>query len=221
MEMNAKRKSKKNKKITKGMPSAVMLSIAIHVALFLLAGMLVVFTVVKKEEKRFVPPKAVERPKMKLRKPKVKVKKSTKPKATTRIVTKINRASMPEIQLPEMTGMTAGLGDGIGGFEMMPDIETVSIFGSGQSIGNDLEGTLYDFKRRRDGTPPTVALGEGEFYQAVERFIKSGWKTSALAPSAGSNTAVAPNSRALTRLDVSVFAAVSIITGMIQVFEFF
>ena len=46
------------------MPGAVALSILIHAALFLLAGTLVVFTVVKKEEKRFEPPKAVERPKM-------------------------------------------------------------------------------------------------------------------------------------------------------------
>ena len=82
------------------MPSAVLLSILIHVALFLLAGMLVVFTVVKKEEKTFVPPKAVERPKMKLRKPKVRIKKSSRPKPTTRIVSKVNRANMPDIQLP-------------------------------------------------------------------------------------------------------------------------
>ncbi|RKX35139.1 MAG: hypothetical protein DRP64_19530, partial [Verrucomicrobia bacterium] len=65
-----KRLFKKNPgKLAKGMPSAVALSILIHAALFLLAGMLVVFTVVKKEEKKFTPPKAVERPKMKLRKP--------------------------------------------------------------------------------------------------------------------------------------------------------
>ena len=60
----------------------LLLSILIHVALFLLAGMLVVFTVVKKEEPVFEPPKSVERPKMKLKKPKVKVKKSSKPKST-------------------------------------------------------------------------------------------------------------------------------------------
>jgi len=61
-----KKKIKKGQEITKGMSSAVLLSILIHVGLFLLAGMLVVFTVVKKEEKKFEPPKAVERPKMKL-----------------------------------------------------------------------------------------------------------------------------------------------------------
>ena len=68
-----KRLIKKSQKVVKGMPSAVALSILIHAALFLLAGMLVVFTVVKKEEKKFEPPKAVERPKMKLKKPKVQV----------------------------------------------------------------------------------------------------------------------------------------------------
>ncbi len=161
------------------MPSAVVLSILIHAGLFLLAGMLVVFTVVKKEEKKFVPPKAVERPKMKLRKPKVKVKKSAKPKSTTRIVTKINRASMPDIQLPEMSGMGAGLDGGIGGFDMMPDFEEVSVFGSGQSIGNDFVGTFYDFKRDRDGRDVPHSLDKA--VQDIKEFIRSGWKTVELA----------------------------------------
>ena len=147
------RKNKKFGKLTKGMPSAVALSILIHVGLFLLAGMLVVFTVVKKEEPKFVPPKAVERPKMKLRKPKVKVKKTAKPKPTTRIVTKMNRASMPDIQLPEMSGMTAGLGGGVGGFDLMPDFGGPTLFGTTQSIGNDFVGTFYDIKRDRQGKP--------------------------------------------------------------------
>jgi len=163
------------------MSSAVLLSIVIHAALFLLAGMLVVFTVVKKEEKKFEPPKAVERPKMKLKKPKVKIKKTSKPKPTTRIVTKMNRASMPDIQLPEMSGMGEGLGGGIGGFDMMPDFGEVTVYGSGQTIGNDLEGTLYDFKRDRSGKPVMVYLGIGGMKRQIEKFMRSGWKPSALA----------------------------------------
>ncbi|MEN8254875.1 MAG: hypothetical protein ABFR33_05335, partial [Verrucomicrobiota bacterium] len=62
-----KRLFQKKQKLVKGMPSAVLLSIAIHAALFFLAGALVVFTVVKKKEIEFEPPKAVERPKMKLK----------------------------------------------------------------------------------------------------------------------------------------------------------
>jgi len=179
-----KRLGKKQQKITKGTPSAVLLSIVIHVALFLLAGALVVFTVVKEKEVEFEAPKAVERPKMKLKKPKVKVKKTSKPKQTTRIVTKMNRASMPDIQLPEMpemSGMAADLGGDLGGFEMMPELDEVSVFGGGQTIGNDFEGTFYDFKRRRDGRPLTVALGADKFMQEVGRFIGNGWKPSTIA----------------------------------------
>jgi len=43
-------------KINKGMPSAVVLSILIHAALFLLAGLLVVFTVQKVKEPEFEAP---------------------------------------------------------------------------------------------------------------------------------------------------------------------
>ena len=161
------------------MPSAVVLSIAIHVGLFLLAGMLVVFTVVKKEDKKFEPPKAVDRPKMKLRKPKVKVKKSSKPKATTRIVTKINRATMPDIKIPEMSGMSDGLGGGIGGFDMMPDLGETSVFGGGQSIGNDFVGQLYDLKRNRQGG--VASMDDDHSRALVDEFILGGWKESDLA----------------------------------------
>jgi len=176
-----KRLGKKQQKITKGTPSAVLLSIVIHVALFLLAGALVVFTVVKEKEVEFEAPKAVERPKMKLKKPKVKVKKTSKPKQTTRIVTKMNRASMPDIQLPEMSGMAADLGGDLGGFEMMPELDEVSVFGGGQTIGNDFVGTLYDFKRKRNGTPLTVALGKWKFLQEVGKFIENGCRPSTIA----------------------------------------
>jgi len=39
--------------------------------------------------------------------------------------------SMPDIQLPEMSGMGDGLASGIEGFDMMPEFEEVSYFGSG------------------------------------------------------------------------------------------
>ncbi len=167
---------KKNQKVVKGMPSAVLLSILIHAALFLLAGMLVVFTVVKKPEKKFVPPPAVERPKMKLKKPRPKIKKTSKPKATTRIVTKMNRANMPDIQLPEMSGMGGGLGGSVDGFEMIPDFEELSFLGVTLSIGSDLEGRFYDFNRRRDGG--TYGISTDAFITELAKFVKSGWKSS-------------------------------------------
>ncbi len=175
-----KRRLKKSQKITKGTPAAVVISILIHAGLFLLAGMFVVFTVVKQKEVEFEPPKPVERPKMQLKKPKVRVKKSTKPKPTTRIVTKVQKASMPDIQLPEISGMAEGLGGGIGGFDLMPDLGEVSVFGSGQTVGNDLVGTFYDFKRNRQGKPLAVAMSREEYKAALMRFFRSGWKTSEL-----------------------------------------
>jgi len=95
--MNRK-SGKKVRCVSKGAPSGFVISLAVHAVAFLLAGMLVVFNVVKKEEKKFVPPKPVDRPKMKLKKPKVKIKKNSKPKSTTPIVTKVKRASMWQVR---------------------------------------------------------------------------------------------------------------------------
>ncbi len=143
--------------------------------------MFVVFTVSQKEEKKFVPPKPVDRPKMKLKKPKVKVKKSAKPKSTSRIVTKVQQPNMPDIQLPEMNGMGGGFGEGdIGGFDIMPDLDEVTMFGGTTSIGNDLEGTLYDLKRYRNGRTSGIYETEG-IQNAVEQFLRSGWRSSVLA----------------------------------------
>jgi len=173
------KKVKKEKKVVKGMPTAVLISILIHTGLFLLAGMFVVFTVVKQKEVEFEPPKAVERPKMKLKKPKVKVKKSSKPKPTTRIVTKVQKASMPDIQLPEMSGMTEGLAGGIGGgFDLMPNLDEIGVFGSGQSVGNDFVGTFYDFKRNRKGTPLGAGMDPDKYMQELMRFLRNDWKPS-------------------------------------------
>ena len=168
----------KKDKVVRGAPSGFVVSIMIHAAAFLLAGMLVVFTVTKKEDKKFVPPKPLDRPKMKLKKPKVKVKKSVKPKSTTRIVTKVKSASMPDIQLPEMSGMTDGLAGGIGGFDIMPTEIEETLFGGGQTIGNDFVGTFYDFKRGRNGRPNSMS--EAKFVNELSIFLRGGWKTSRL-----------------------------------------
>ena len=172
-----KKRTKGNPKLTKGIPSAVVLSILIHAGLFLLAGMLVVFTVVKKEEQKFEPPKAVERPKMKLKKPKVKVKKTSKPKPTTRIVTKIDRASMPDIQLPEMSGLGDGFSGGVGGFDLMPDLGAVTLFGSGHSIGSDFEGVYYDSKLDRQGRIIVKDTWGDPWRATIHKFLQRDWDT--------------------------------------------
>ncbi|MCF6278064.1 MAG: cation:proton antiporter, partial [Anaerolineales bacterium] len=98
---------------------------------------------------------------------------------TTRIVTKMNRASMPDIQLPEMAGMGESLGSAIGGFDMMPELDEMTIFGGGNSIGNDFVGTFYDFKRSRSGS--FISIGRTEFADKLGVFVKKGWRISELA----------------------------------------
>ena len=173
------KKRNKNKGVVKGAPSGFVISIIIHAAAFLLAGMLVVFNVVKKEEKQFVPPKPVERPKMRLKKPKVKIKKSSKPKPTTRIVTKMNKASMPEIQLPEMSGLGDGLGDLGDGFDIGLDFGEETIAGSVVDMGTDLEGTLYHFVRTRRGR--LAMMDDHKFMNLLLDFIEDDWNVNKFA----------------------------------------
>lgn len=169
---------KNHKKTLRGMPSAIALSILIHLGLFLLAGTLVIFTVVKKKDVEFEPPQTVERPKMKLKKPKVKIRKTARPKPTTRIVTKVNRADMPDIQLPAMSDINSGIAGSIGGIDMMTDFDEGGLFGRGQSIGNDLVGTFYDLKRDRSGR--TIVMDTTKYLQEMKEFIRRGWDTSTL-----------------------------------------
>lgn len=165
----------KSKNIIKGAPSGFVVSLLVHAAAFLLAGLLVVFSVTKKKEQKFVPPTPVERPKMKLKKPKVKVKKNAKPKSSSRIVTKIDRAQMPDIHLPEMSGMSGeGVGSGFSGFDISPNLEEISMLGSKVSIGNDLEGTYYDTKRGRDGR--NISAGVDDYRHAANLFFRKGWR---------------------------------------------
>jgi hypothetical protein len=181
--------------VVKGAPSGFVVSLMIHAAAFLLAGLLVVFTVVDKPEQKFVPPKPVDRPKMKLKKPKVQVKKTSKPKATTRIVTKVKRASMPDIQLPEMSGMTDGVDAGMGGFDIMPDLGGASVFGGGQTIGNDFEGVVYSLLHDRRGG--TATMDSDQFRDILRKYVLSGWKNSIL-----SRYYRAPNKRYTTHFMV-------------------
>ena len=175
-----KRAGSKQKGTVKGVPSAVLLSILIHAGLFLLATLLVVFTVEQFKEPEFEAPKTVERPKMKLKKPKVRIKQNSKPKTTAKIVTRFNRDAMPVISMPGLGGMGTGLEAGIPMFEGFGELEEISLFGGGMSIGNDFVGRFYDFKRDREGsgkeTHPTQFVG------LVAKFIKNGWTPSVFAP---------------------------------------
>lgn len=136
----------KRSKVNKGAPSGFVISLAFHVTAFFVAGLFVVFTVASKAEPEFKAPPPVERPKMNIKKPKVKVQKNSQPKPSSRIVAKVKTRDMPEIQLPDLMGTGEGLlgGSGLGGeFLDLPDVGEMTLFGGGITSGADLEVTFY------------------------------------------------------------------------------
>jgi len=183
-----KRLVNKTKGLIRGTSTSVLLSVVIHAAFFFGAGVWVVFKFIDAQVAKFVPPPPVERPKMQLKKLRVKVKPSTKPRKTTQRITSTRKTGVvPDIQLPEMTGMGAGLEDSIGGFEMLTDLSAMTMFGGGKSMGNDLEGTFYHFMRDRSGIQipgmrPAYGANPPRFYKAVEQFLNNGWSPTAFSP---------------------------------------
>jgi hypothetical protein len=177
---------KREGKIGKGAPSGFVASLLFHVGIFFIAGLFVVFTVVNRPEPEFQPPPAIERPKMKLKKPKVKVKKSSNPRPSSRIVAKVKTREMPDIQLPDLEGVGDGLlgGSGFGEFMDLPEVEQITVLGSENSIGSDLVGTFYDFKRNSAGK--FTGLSEDDrffrpiFLGEANEFIRSGFSPSSL-----------------------------------------
>jgi hypothetical protein len=177
-----KRLVKKTKGIVKGVPSAVLLSALIHLILLSVAGTLIVFSVIKKPEKKFFPPPPVERPKMELKKPRVKVKKTSAPPAARHIVSK-SVQSMPDLQLPDVSGIAAsGLGGGLGGYDLMPDVSEISLYGADKSFaaGNDFEGTLYAFNYSRGGDFSEMETVDQA--KLVRRFAENNWSPYVFAP---------------------------------------
>ena len=159
--------------IRAGLSRGFILSLLIHAGLFFLASLLIVFSILPKEDKKFVPPPPVERPRMTLKKPKVKVQKKQKPPSPTRIVTKNKPAEMAQIQLPERSGFAEGLAGGISGFDLMPDLSGLSQFGNDLSVGSDLVGRYYDFNRLRSGKP--YVMDPSSLAVLVNKFFTRDW----------------------------------------------
>jgi hypothetical protein len=170
---------KKTRGLVKGTSTAVLLSAGIHILLLLVASTVVVFSIIQHNEAKFVPVK-IDRPKMDLKKLRIKVKDSSKPRQITeRIVSTRKSASMPEINVPKMTGMGSGLERGLGGFQIMTDLSKMTLMGSKRSVGNDLVGTFYDFARTsnggRTGYQPEIQFRCAPFERKIREFLSSGW----------------------------------------------
>jgi len=176
-----KRLIHKTKGIIKGAPTAVLVSAGIHIAIIMVAGGLVVFTAIKKSDKKFVPPPPVDRPKMDLKKPRVKTKKASKPRATQRISSK-SVASMPDIQLPDVSTAGSGMGGGVGGYELVPDTAGMSMFGGTKSmaVGNDFEGTFYSLRYDRRGKK--TSIDDPQYKGIIRRFVDLDWNPYVFSP---------------------------------------
>lgn len=95
---------------------------------------------------------------------------------------------MPEIQLPDLVGTGEGLmsGTGLGGeFLDMPEMPArVGVLGGDQTVGCDLMGTFYDFKRNRKGKFNGVSEDDRSFIPiwlgCVNKLITSGFNPATL-----------------------------------------
>ncbi len=154
--------------------SAMVVSLAIHAIFIVVALSFVAVKVIIKEEPAFVA-KKVKRPKMPPKKIRVPVnvkKRKPKPRLRKRIV--VNTKTFTDIKMPEISGIKGGLGnmggDGLGslGFDIDMDL-----FGSNQSMGNELTGTFYDLKQTDDRKSTNMTIGK--YDNKVKNFL-SGWK---------------------------------------------
>ena len=168
---------KVKKGLIRGRSAAFLVSLGIHVALLIVAGGFVVFNIVRPEPKVFEPVEEIDRPKMKLKKLQVKVKENSRPRDSTERITTKTTLVTEDIQLPAMGGIGDGLGGaGVGGFDIMADMEEMTLMGGQASVGNDLIGTYYYFQQLRDGSDSNLRGWENAEFETVLRdFFRKGW----------------------------------------------
>lgn len=150
--------------------SAAIVTIAVHVAIALVAGLVVAVKVVVKPEPEFKAP-VVKRPKMRLKKLQVPVtvkRKKPKPKLRRTVVVK-NPPKMPDIKMPELQGVkggigTSGQGNGIGlgsgiGFAM-PEIKIMGVKTKGEKVFIILDCSKYILNDGMGGVPAYTLIKE-------------------------------------------------------------
>jgi len=144
--VTSRSKSKKGYFSRHAKSTAALVSLVIHAVLIVVALSFVAVTVIQKEEQVFEA-KPIKRPKMAMKKLQVPVnikkKKMQMPKLRKRIMVqpKLNQ-SMPDIRIPEISGIKGGLGSagrtglvGAGGLGFsMPEIELFGIRSKGEKL---------------------------------------------------------------------------------------
>jgi hypothetical protein len=143
--------------------SAALISLGIHAILLLLALSFVAVTVITKDDQVFEA-KQVQRPKMQLKKLQVPVnikkKKTQKPKLRKRIVVQPKLQQVPDIKMPEITGVKGGMGSAAGGLGgggslgfAMPEMELFGIKSKGEKVFIVLDASAYMMVDNMGGIP--------------------------------------------------------------------
>lgn len=173
--------------INKGAPSGFVISLLVHGAALLAAGLIVVLTVWPEPNFIFVSPSPFERPIMNPKKPRVRIRKSVSPEPAERIVANVELAMMPEILMPDLVGTGDGMGSvGCVGdvFGRIPPLGEPTGYGTPINTGKDLVGTFFDFKRSRSGATRPVDADPSTYPNGIDiivhEFMESGWRASAL-----------------------------------------
>ena len=159
--------------------SAALVSLGIHAVLIVVALSFVAVTVITKEDQVFEA-KPVSRPKVQLKKLQVPVnikkKKMQKPKLRKRIVVqpKLNQ-SMPDIKMPEITGVKGGLGNAAGaglggagslGFNM-PEMSLFGVKSRGEKVSIILDAS-GDMMVDTMGGIPAYTIIKSELVRILE-----------------------------------------------------
>ncbi|MCF7817715.1 MAG: hypothetical protein K9M54_07520 [Kiritimatiellales bacterium] len=151
--------------------SAMVVSLAIHALLIVVALSFVAVTVIKKEDQRFEA-KQINRPKMAMKKLQVPVKmkpKRPKPKLRKRITVKTRTdRNTPDIKMPDISGIKGGMGSvgdgGIGGAAgigfTMPEINIFGVKGRGEKIFIILDSTPFMMLDEIGGIPAYTIIKE-------------------------------------------------------------
>ena len=175
--MGKSEKTKKRFFTNHAKSSAMIVSLALHAILIIVAISFVAVTVVQRNDKKFEAPHVL-RPKMPVKKLQVPVKmKKRRPKPKIRkqitVKTRMDR-KMPDIKMPEMVGLKGGLsavGAGLGGVAgvgfSMPEIDVLGVKSKGEKVFIVLDSTdfiMYD----ELGGIPGYSMVKGELVRILD-----------------------------------------------------
>lgn len=170
---------KRKKGVVRGRSAAFLITVGVHIALIVGAGLITAMVVIDKQQTTFEG-KQIKRPKMKLKKLQVpvKTKKIRQPKLSMTVAPP--KPVKMDLAMPAMTGLSggmnaiAGAGGGSIGFGM--DFDP---FGLDDSSGNELVGTFYDLKQKPNRMP-VPGMNEDRYAATLREFVDGSWDTDIL-----------------------------------------